>query len=859
MAISTIVTGGAHLSESGKVTGVAGDQKQSGTPDYSGEVSMRRKNENAFRRAYLGFTLYRPKDPDQSSMIANLMIRACNNPHIGYSQDSRQEIFTYGVDSSKDINCDCSSLVCYCVDEAMGLNINTTTEYLDNALQNSNMFMSPIAVSSLSFESNAPFNGDVLVKKGGHTEIVVAGNPRKGNDNEITAGTWVGDGNAVKDYRNQYIESSVYHPRRTTPDSSANAYYNQDYGVSANGSYAWGRFSEVMQSPCNVSKGAPRKWYIYNEDGYKRGTTPLPGAIMCFTNIYDVTDPGVVCIVEEVNTNSINISWRNPKTERFEFATFVKDSGSWDLDFDGDGKKEYLCQGFIYNPAVNLNESIESAAKSFIDNAKRQIGNNGSYVEKYTTLVPKRDAWSAGFIVAVAAETGDILDKVIPNTYACSNIGRLGVNRDMGTWLNGPAIGGNAIPHEGDLILLRTTALKKPADYRYEADKAGIVIKVGPSNGAESGKNQTTYSTIETVIGDWQETVKKVTFKTDSMEISGYFRPNWEKTDGYSHEVKQIIELDGLYTEGTSMEDAAIRDLRYVEVTSTGLEPSIESTGITLCAINYTGMLANFYTAFAESGNCPGYSPDQMVDSAYDSSGYNEYDATVDPTDTSSVVMTVYRALTSYLDNSAGAIGILGNIQAESGFDITVVNSIGATGLCQWYKGRAENMKNYCLDHYGVPFDQCLSGQIDFLINELNSGYYKVANTCRSVPDTLDGAKISCDTFMRQYEIPGNYGVNGPKRAAFTESFWNQIRLGEGQGENSQNAGEGGEADDEFFTGTKASSNYGQHTVNTSFLRYTVNKMKKGEAIITKGPAEYIVRQMKTGQASTTPRGFLPQ
>ena len=37
--------------------------------------------------------------------------------------------------------------------------------------------------------------------------------------------------------------------------------------------------------------------------------------------------------------------------------------------------------------------------------------------------------------------------------------------------------------------------------------------------------------------------------------------------------------------------------------------------------------------------------------------------------------------------SKASTAGMLGNIQAESGFRPDVVNSIGATGLAQWYPG----------------------------------------------------------------------------------------------------------------------------------------------------------------------------
>lgn len=809
MAITSIVTGGAHSAYGNEK---AGDQKQNGKPDYSGEVSMRTKTESQFKSSYAGYTLYRLINTAQAAEFADLMIRACNNPNVGYSQgSSRQDIFNYGVDSSTPINCDCSSLVCYCLSKSTGISFNTNTTGLKDALPNSGLFMSPIAATSVSFSTNPPCNGDILLKPGSHVEAVVSGNPRDGKESEITAGTWVGDGNALQAYSNSYGTTYTFSPRKTAPTAD-NVYYNQTYGETTNGSYAWGRFSEIMRSPCNLCRGIARKWYVYSEDGYKRGTAPLPGAVMCFTDVYDVNDPGIVAIVEEVNPNSIYVSWKHPRTGRFEYFGMVKDNGSWDMDIDKDGKKEFHCQGFIYNPAVDAKASVTSSSGSFVATAKAQIGDTGAFVQKYTDVIPKRDPWAAAFIVAVAKKTGNLLDIVIPNTYACSNIGRLGVTRDMGTWFDGPALGGNPTPKAGDIVLIRTTALHEYVDYKYGCDKAGIVIKV-KARSTNVGKNQTTKRSIEVAMGDVQDQVKKVTYTTDSGQISGYFRPNWDKTDGYTREVKEQIEMDGLYTEGTSMDDAALRDLRYVDITLMGLEPSIKSSGMTLSAINYTGMLANFYTAFVESGTCPGYSPDLMMDLWNDSNeGYydengnfvmpadsNLYNTTVnmDLTTGNSTKVSVtvggktyskeiyingnarqiFEYLTSHLGSESAAIGIMGNMVQESGgtFNTGSVNGIGASGLCQWLGGRKSSMIQDC----GSDWANNLTGQLNYIIKELNgadSTAAKAMPVLKSSADTIEGAKSACNAFLKYFERPGNLGTESAVREAYTEAVYKLIK-----------------------------------------------------------------------------------
>lgn len=804
MAIKTIVTGGAHSAYGNEQKG---DQRQKGVPDYTGEVSLRALNEAKFKTTYSAYSIYRLINAGQAADAADLMIRACNNAKIGYGQPTRNGIFEHGVDSTELINCDCSSIVSYCLSKATSANINATTSTLANAMNKTGLFMKPFAVSTIDFETNPPCNGDVLLKSG-HTEMVVSGNPRIGNDNEITTGTWVGDGDAVSQYTNDYHVTYPFEARTVAP-SKDNPWYQQDYGMTENGKYAWGRFSEILHAWSNISRGIPRKWYVYTEDRYSRGTTPALGAIMCYTNINDLNDAGIACVVEAIDKKSIHISWKNHNTNTFEYLPLSENSdGTWDLDLDKDGIREYKFQGFIYNPTVE-DDTIKFSSGDFVENAKAAIGNQGSIILEYTDLIPKRDSWSAGFIVAIAKQTGnDLLGNIIPDTYSCSSIGKIGVMQGMGTWLDGPALGGDPLPRLGDIILIRTHDLKRKNNSKYDADKAGIVISVKGSNKSKTGKNQTSSMDIEVAMGDIADQVKKISFATNSAQISGYFRPNWDKKDGYKGEVrKQLDQYDqyGLYTEGTSLEDAAMRELRYVTIGSDGLKPSIKSSGITLSAINYTGMLANFYTAFVESGTAPGYSIDGMVNNWTVKTGEYMYDGessgsnlniyvgdvpagagsievkyphgnkiqtatlTVTPT-----VTTIYKTLSQYLGNPAGAIGILGNIYAESRCDPTAGKgrSKGPCGLCQWLGGRLPNMISYC----GTDWYNNLSGQLGFINQELNGSYKKVRDVCMTVPNTLQGAFTAADTFVRRYEAPGNYEWEVPARQAFAEGYWKLIR-----------------------------------------------------------------------------------
>lgn len=809
MAITTIITGGAHISENGSKYGSAGDQKQSGSgTDYSGEVSMRTKNESQFKSSFGSYLLYRPKSPDDAATMASLMITACNNPNIGYSQAAtsgpggRGAIFTYGASTTTPINCDCASLVSYCISNAMGVSVNAATSGLGTQITSTNKFFAPVSVSTISFSSNPPYNGDVLLKAGAHAELVVAGNPREGKEDEIVAGSWAGNGTEIQGYRDQFGVVYDFTPRTTAPESN-NSYYNQSYGVTANGSYAWGRFSEVMKSKCDLPRGACRKWYTYTEDGYSGGMAPSLGAVMCYTNKFDKQDPGIVYIVEGIEKEHIMVSYRDIKTDKFVYEKKIKRYGSWDMDKDGDGRYEYVFQGFIYNPAVDMGAHATSSQTSFVNNAQEQIGNGGSYVKKYTGVQTKNTAWSGAFIAAVASQTGSLLNIIIPNTFSCSDIGRIGVIRSMGTWFDGPALGGQPHPQLGDIALFRMRDQFERSS-KYAADKAGIVINVSEGSAEAFGTNESRASSFQVAMGDVKKEVAQKEFTTDDPVFSGLFRPYWAKVDGTTQSVELYRQFEGLYTQNTSVEDIAIRDLRYITMTNKGIEPSIKSKDLLLCAINYTGMLANLYGALAEVGSSAATDSNLVVDlwqnttnSAFQTELENEMASTtstgaIDLSDVemdstiktggsveaggtyygqlrkatitlTNTVKAIYSLLNEQIKNPAGTLGVMANMFQESKFDITAVNaSDGGSGLIQWtdtkWSNRAAQMKSYCLRHGNKkPWNQNLQGQIEFLFYEstTNATFKTGLSKIKAVAKTKQGMRDAVRLFLDYYEIGG--------------------------------------------------------------------------------------------------------
>ena len=164
------IIGSARIDERGKTSGgKAGDQKQTTTPDYKGEVSMQN-----FYVSSKGWYILRAKNPAVASSIALSMTIACNNPNIGYNQARWLDIIKAGTHATSPTSCDCSSLVRQCIREA-GVEVgNFTTANEANVLMATGQF------EKLTYKKGIVlFLGDILVTcVKGHTCVVTSGATR---------------------------------------------------------------------------------------------------------------------------------------------------------------------------------------------------------------------------------------------------------------------------------------------------------------------------------------------------------------------------------------------------------------------------------------------------------------------------------------------------------------------------------------------------------------------------------------------------------------------------------------------------------------------------------------------------------
>lgn len=170
--MAKIIIGSARLGENGRTTGgKAGDQKQTTTDDYKGEVSMQN-----FYLHKKGWYIMRLKDAAYAEECAKAMYRACNNKNIGYDQNQRTGILKYGTSTQTKTECDCSALVRQCIKEAAAVDPgNFTTLNEVEVLRKTGLF-----AEKIKYKSGTPlYNGDILVTcSRGHTAVVVSALPR---------------------------------------------------------------------------------------------------------------------------------------------------------------------------------------------------------------------------------------------------------------------------------------------------------------------------------------------------------------------------------------------------------------------------------------------------------------------------------------------------------------------------------------------------------------------------------------------------------------------------------------------------------------------------------------------------------
>lgn len=145
-----------------------------------------------------GWVLLRVINPEYAAKLAQAMLDACANNHIGYDQNDRvlmKYVKQYGsiVKITVNVDTDCSNLVRACVYQATGKDPGDFyTGNEADILYKTGLFEKPVKVTT----STILYDGDILVTQSkGHTVIVVSGRPRSEEQKPENKLGWIKSGN----------------------------------------------------------------------------------------------------------------------------------------------------------------------------------------------------------------------------------------------------------------------------------------------------------------------------------------------------------------------------------------------------------------------------------------------------------------------------------------------------------------------------------------------------------------------------------------------------------------------------------------------------------------------------------------
>lgn len=125
---------------------------------------------------------------------------------------------------------------------------------------------------------------------------------------------------------------------------------------------------------------------------------------------------------------------------------------------------------------------------------------------------------------------------------------------------------------------------------------------------------------------------------------------------------------------------------------------------------------------------------------------------------------TVCKTLKNSNISNNGVAALMTNINAESGFNYNTIGDSGTSyGLCQWHNGRWDNLKNTFPNNW-----QSVDGQLQFLFNELHSGYASLYN---SLISGVDSANTMAYNFCYYFERPANKVTTCSNRANNSNTF----------------------------------------------------------------------------------------
>lgn len=322
-------------------------------------------------------------------------------------------------------------------------------------------------------------------------------------------------------------------------------------------------------------------------------------------------------------------------------------------------------------------------------------------------------AWCAIFVYACAKKAG-IAGKLLTNKRYAPSICHSVVSKG-GQWIKGPYVTKTAVkPKPGDLILFNS----KKCHMSYKTDgtvkawhgtHVGIVYKV------------TSHSVI-TMEGNVKGgRAKKITRTLSNKSIAGYARPKWSKVgdsdDGGDGDTGPLYQTEN------DRHDMTMREIGYMNANG---KLTTSDTGVHIGLINYTTLLGDLY--------------DQFERNIYGGDLVNT--AKLKGNEKIVVDYFINQGI-----NAAGACGIAANIKVDSNYNPATQSGV-EYGICKWSGTKAGQMR----DSAGMTsWATNLSGQLDFLMADLEGNYSSLLTKLKKATKSEAGAAKAASEFSKTY------------------------------------------------------------------------------------------------------------
>jgi hypothetical protein len=334
--------------------------------------------------------------------------------------------------------------------------------------------------------------------------------------------------------------------------------------------------------------------------------------------------------------------------------------------------------------------------------------------------------WCAAFVWACAKSAG-LSNTIIFASASSTQTAKMTVKNYNGEIY---AAGKNVRPKPGDLWFAgNLNGSAERADFSH----IGIVASV-ESDG------------FMAIHGNWSKKVSYNKFKWGSPDVGAYLTPNWSVVGDtpYANDAMNAgIEL--AYVEQATREDATVREVGYL---NSSLQPTTTKTGIRLGMINYPSVLK--YSTVTTNLSTSSMILDNLEQKPR-------------------IVVEFFRS--KGLCDAAG-VAVAANIKGESGFNTAAVGDNNTSfGICQWHKGRGDSMKKFV----GSDWANNLTGQLEYLWEELKSSYNPTYTALLNAVNSLDGAYIASDVFVDDFERPADRAGAKATRRNYAAELWGML------------------------------------------------------------------------------------